>query len=534
MKEDMAHAFSKCLLEIDIAPKDWYIPFAMKRSEFLLSSLSGVLLVLVFPFFDMGILAWGALVPWFWAIRDKPPYQAALLGLVTGFVFLSGLLYWIYVVLTQYGNLPGPVSVLILIGLNAYLATYFGAFAYLFRWLPGRFPLPEVIIAPSLWVTMEYIRGFLFSGFPWESLGYSQYRFLSLIQWAELTGVYGLSFLIILVNVSIYHCIRGVLEKGWSAGSRPLILPVVLLIISVVHGGVRLGQIEERLKMGASYQIVLAQGNIRQDIKWEPHFQRETVEIYSALTRRGSLLKPDLVIWPETSTPFFFQEPSMLHSRILGLVDEIGVPLLLGAPAYEQVRSRIHYYNSAFIIVPGQGIAGRYDKVHLVPFGEYAPFSGVLDFTRQIIGSIGDFTPGSEIHSLTIPWGKFGVLICYEAIFSDLTRRFVDQGAEFLVNITNDAWFGRTSAPYQHFSMVVFRAVENRVSIARAANTGISGFIDPTGRIQISSGIFTNEVLSGKIYTNKSKTFYTEWGDWFAFGCILMSLVAFFNRLKRG
>jgi apolipoprotein N-acyltransferase len=505
----------------------------MKPHEFFLTAFSGFLLILAFPFFDLGIIAWGALVPLFWVIRNKAPYQAALLGWVAGMVFFHGLLYWVYVVLTQYGNLPGVVSILILIALNAYLATYFGIFAYLLRWLPGQGHLPEAIVAPSLWVLLEYLRGLLFSGFPWEFMGYSQYRFLPLIQGAEFAGIYWVSFLIVLVNVSIYRGILEVCLNRWSTGVWHWILPVILLGVCFHYGKIRLGQIETEMETQPSHTVALIQGNIRQDIKWEPHFQRETVQIYSELSRKGKIFQPDLLVWPETSTPFFFQEPSTLQFRILDLVTEINTPLLLGAPAYEERGARIDYFNSAFLILPGIGISGRYDKIHLVPFGEYAPFSGVLDFTRQIIGAIGDFTPGEGIRLLRVPWGTFGVSICYEIIFSNLTRQFVNQGAEFLVNITNDAWFGQTSAPYQHLSMAVFRAVENRVSVARSANTGISAVIDPTGQIQVASGIFTREVLSGKIYVRKSKTFYAQWGDWFVIGCggVLMTL---FCRRERG
>ncbi len=283
--------------------------------------------------------------------------------------------------------------------------------------------------------------------------------------------------------------------------------------------------------------MALIQGNIRQDVKWEPHFQEETLKIYSNLTLQVKVSRPDLIIWPETATPFFFQNTSPLQGRILELAHQMQAPLLFGAPAFDRRGSRIHYFNSAFLISPEKKILGRYDKIHLVPFGEYAPFSGILGFTRDIIGAIGDFTSGQEIRNLSLPWGNFGVLICYEAIFPDLTRQFVDQGARFLVNITNDAWFGKTSAPYQHLSMVTLRAVENRVPIARAANTGISALIDSSGRVVRSTDLFTREVLFGKIDVNlnKSSTFYTQWGDLFSYCCLgITALLVIFVFFKKG
>ncbi|MGC8811075.1 MAG: apolipoprotein N-acyltransferase [bacterium] len=233
--------------------------------------------------------------------------------------------------------------------------------------------------------------------------------------------------------------------------------------------------------------------------------------------------KPDLVIWPETATPFFFQNNFPFQSRILDLAAQMETPLLFGSPAFTRQDHKVNYFNSAFLISPQKEILGRYDKIHLVPFGEYAPLAGLLGFTRDIIGAIGDFTPGLGVTNLALPWGKFGVLICYEIIFPNLTRQFAAQGAQFLVNITNDAWFGRTSAPYQHLSMATLRAVENRLPIARAANTGISAIINAEGKIVQSSNLFTREVLSGNIKINTGLTFYTRYGDIFAYLCLVIS-----------
>jgi apolipoprotein N-acyltransferase len=213
----------------------------------------------------------------------------------------------------------------------------------------------------------------------------------------------------------------------------------------------------------------------------------------------------------------------------------MGAPLLLGAPAFERRGASIQYFNSAFLVSPEKKIAGRYDKLHLVPFGEYAPLSSIFNFTKDIIGAIGDFTAGSAVRNLSAPCGDFGVLICYEAIFPELTRQFVAGGARFLVNITNDAWFGKTSAPYQHLSMVALRAVENRVPIARAANTGISSFIDSTGKIRAASDLFTREVLSGTIELRQTQSLYAQYGDLFAYACLgATALGILIIRLRRG
>jgi apolipoprotein N-acyltransferase len=493
----------------------------MKPKEIFLSLLSGLILLLAFPNFNLEILAWGGFIPLFWAIRKKSPSQAAFLGWLSGFAFFTGLLPWIYNVLSHYGHLPGPVSVFFVVLLTAYLALFFSAFAFLLRWTQTKADLPKILLAPALWVSLEYLRGVLFSGFPWALLGYSQFLTLPVVQIADITGVYGISFLIMLMNVAFFRVLEVSVDRSLRPALKEILAAGLLLVLSGAYGYWRLGEIPPQNKQGTPLRIVLAQGNIPQDIKWEPKFQGETVETYADLTERAAGDgRPDLIIWPETATPFFFQDSSFFRSRILDLARKTGAPLLFGSPAFERQGREIYYFNSAFLISPEKKTLGRYDKIHLVPFGEYAPLSGILGFTRDIIGAMGDFHSGGEVKSLAIPQGKFGVLICYEAIFPDLTRRFVHKGAQFLVNITNDAWFGRTAAPFQHISMARLRAIENRVPIARAANTGISGFIDPAGRLIQSSELFTKTTLSGTIYLKNRWSFYTRFGDVFVYLCI--------------
>ena len=485
-----------------------------------LAALSGFLLILAFPNFNLEIIAWGALIPLFWSLRGKSPAQAALLGFVAGFSFFTGLLPWIYNVLTQYGHIPGAVSIFFLLLLTAYLALYFSAFAFALRWAQGRMEIPETLLAPPLWVSLEYVRGFLFSGFPWELLGYSQYLTLPLVQLADITGVYGVSFLIVLVNGAGYRLLEASVERNWKPIRKEVLAAALLLAMSAAYGFWRLAGMSIESKEGTPVRISLLQGNIPQDVKWESKFQDETMAIYTDLTLRAQATLPHLVIWPETATPFFFQDNFPYRSRILNLAQQMQTHLLFGSPGYDQKGKEIRYYNSAFLISPEGKVAGRYDKIHLVPFGEYAPLAGILGFTREIIGAMGDFQSGEEVRNLAISQGKFGVLICYEAILPDLTRQFVDRGAQFLVNITNDAWFGHSAAPYQHISMAVLRAVENRVPIARAANTGVSGFIHPSGRILQASDIFTKAIVSGNIYIKKSWSFYTQFGDLFTYLCL--------------
>lgn len=508
---------------------------SIMKKDIFLSILSGLCLVFVFPKFDANILAWVAFIPLLYALQNKTLAQAAGLGFIAGCVFFSGLLYWIYNVLTFYGHLPGIISLFFLILLTAYLALYFSSFAFVWRWLDLKNSSGQFLFAPAFWVSLEYLREILFSGFPWELLGYSQYRVLPLIQIAELTGVYGVSFLIMLVNILLYRFLLYASQGERKYAGREILAVALTISCCWVYGHNKIATLEQVAAVQEEFKISLIQGNIRQDLKWERQFQEETLKIYTELTRQTKKEKPDLVIWPETATPFFFQNNFPFQSRILDLAAQMETPILFGAPAFTRQGNRVHYYNSAFLISPHREILGRYDKIHLVPFGEYAPLAGLLGFTRGIIGAIGDFTPGPGIINLALPRGKFGVLICYEIIFPDLTRQFAAQGAQFLVNITNDAWFGRSSAPYQHLSMATLRAVENRLPIARAANTGISAFITATGKIAQSSNLFTREVLSDNIKISKALTFYTRYGDLFVYLCLVISgLYLTFIYWKRG
>jgi len=507
----------------------------MKITEVLFSLLSGATLVLAFPKIHFEFLAWVGLVPLFWAIRKKNPAPAAFLGFLSGLVFYVGILYWIYNVLTVHGHLPPALSVFFVVLLSAYLALFFSAFAYGIRWAGAKTGLSETLLAPPFWVALEYVRGFLFSGFPWELLGYSQYRVLSLVQISDITGVYGVSFLIILANAALYRLFFFASERNWSPAFREVLAAGILIAGTGLYGQWRLMELAQTSSPEKSVRISLVQGNIRQDVKWETSYQEETVKIYSNLTLQAKPQRPQLVIWPETSAPFFFQSPSSLQTKVLDLSHQMGVPLLVGAPGFERQGAKIRYYNSAFLISPEKKIVGRYDKLHLVPFGEYAPLSEIFTFAKDIIGPLGDFAPGFAIRNLTAPFGDFGVLICYEAIFPDLTRKFVARGARFLVNITNDGWFGKTSAPHQHLSMAALRAIENRVPIARAANTGISALIDSTGEIQATSDLFTREVLSGTIILRPTRSFYTKYGDLFVYACLGLTVAGMIMiRFQRG
>ena len=492
--------------------------------------LSGVLLLFSFPRYDLEFLAWFALVPLLLATLNAPRGTAFRRGWFAGMIFFTGTLSWVVNAMHEYGHMPIAVSYFVLLLLAGYCALFMGVFTALLPLLRGQSRWLPLWGAPALWVTLELLRTHLFTGFPWALLGYSQYRALPLIQIADITGVYGVSFVVVLVN-----CVMGTLLQGLMSRTIVLEKPAPFPWIKVPVAGVFLAGIVaygqwwlmpfSDPRTDQSVRIGLVQGNIDQARKWDVAFRRETIDRYKRLTAEAAQ-GSDLVIWPEASTPFLFEVETDYREELLKFVREKGIPLLFGSPAavLDKAGGQVRLLNSAFLVSGDGVVLDRYDKIHLVPFGEYVPLKTILAFLDKLVVGIGDFIPGTAPHVMSGPGGQFGVVICFEVIFPDLVRRFVDQGADYMITITNDAWFGRSSAPYQHFTMVVFRAIENRVAFARAANTGISGFIDAQGHIPLMSDIFVEEALSGRIRTGGPRTFYTAYGDVFAYGCGILAL----------
>ena len=503
----------------------------MHKKNIHLILISAVLLILSFPKYDLSFLAWVAFIPVLYAVEEKSVYRTFLLGWLFGFFFYTGLMYWIVVVTTTYGKLIYPLGILVMLLLVGYLSIYFGLAFAISKFIEEKTTFKLPIILPFIWVTMEYLRTFLFSGFPWENLGYSQYRVLSLIQFADITGVYGISFLIVFVNTTLYLLFRSISDR--KIPCKEIILAVLVVIVIFFYGRWRITQTKEITASSASIKAGLIQGNIDQGIKWNMAYRKQAIATHQQLSMRALQEEARLIIWPEASTPFYFQSELDYQHRIFEIINDKDTYLLLGSPSYDLQDGGVRYFNSAFLLSPSNRIIGRYDKIHLVPYGEYVPLKRFFPFIHKMVEGIGSFYSGKDMQLLTLPEAPFSVLICYEVIFPDLTRRFVKKGAQFLVNITNDAWFGKTSAPYQHLSMATFRAVENRRFIARAANTGVSAFIDATGKIKSSSPLFTETLLTGKIRLLNIQTFYTKYGDVFVQLSTLFSIALLFLAIAR-
>jgi len=500
------------------------------RKKIILAVLSGLLLTGSFPRTGIYWFAWFAFIPLLVSLRNLSPKDAFRLGFLTGLTHYLTLLYWLTYTMKTYGNLPLYVSVAIMIIISAYLALYIAVFSITITWICEK-PLICIFMIPVLWVSLEYGRSFFLSGSPWELLGYSQFKTLHLIQISDIFGVYGVSFLIALSNAAIFMLFLYLTGMDWKgikvakrlAGGSILTFAIIIGLV-FAYGKWRIQSIDELISVSQSTRVTVVQGNIEQSKKWDSAFRISTIEKYFNLSLSAKEHKPDLVVWPETAAPFYFFHNIRLSKMVQKGIQNAGTSFLIGIPSFIQSENGIKYYNSAYLINPDGKVQGKYDKVHLVPFGEYVPFKKWLPFLGKMVEEVGDFWPGEK--GSTIKWGnyKLGVQICFEIIFPGLSRAVVNNNAALLVNLTNDAWYGNSSAPYQHFSMTVFRAIENRKALVRSANTGISGFIDPVGRIIAETALFSDAVLTRSVPIIFMTTFYTRFGDLFAIACLVSVL----------
>lgn len=504
------------------------------RGRSILAILSGLLLWLSFPKIDQAYLAWLALVPLLLSLRGVNGRAGFMLGLAAGMVQNVGLFYWTVYAMNMFGDVPLLTAIAVLLLLAAILSTFSALFGLGVTTLCRR-PWQLVVGAPALWVLLEWVRSWLFTGFPWELLGYSQYKYLWVIQIADLFGVPGISALIVLVNAVLALAVLHWVQKPWQSQvvtriqvARPAWLAAVLVAACLVYGVYRVHTIGQEVAQAPGVRVALVQGNVGQDHKWDAAFQMLTTAKYRDLSLKAAGKGADLVVWPETATPFYMFHDQVLTEMVVEGIKAAKTDFVIGTPSAETIGNGrgYLYYNSAYLFSSRGELIDKYDKVHLVPFGEYVPMKRWLPFLGKMVEQVGDFSAGHRGNVLKWDLAPIGMLICYEVIFPDLARAMVGNGARLLINITNDAWFGRTSAAYQHFSMAVLRCVENRRAMARSANTGISGFIDPCGRILAQTPLYEDRAPVGKVALMDHKTFYTAWGDWpLAMICLALVLI---------
>jgi apolipoprotein N-acyltransferase len=502
-------------------------------------SAGALLMTAAFPKIGLDGLAWVALVPLLWALNGVSPGEAFRRGTVFGIVHFLSLLYWLVPTMVTYGYLPVYLSVAILFLFAAVLSLVFvGPMTCGFA-LAGRTPLRALVLFPVFWVAADFLRSFLFTGFPWELLGYSQYRRLHLIQIVDIVGIYGLSGLLAFANAALLMVYLAVTGKPWCgapvrgrfafAGAAAAL---ALVGLTWVYGEVRIAQVDRMAAAAPKRRVALVQGNIEQSQKWDPAFQKATIEKYLRLSFSTLGERPELIIWPESAAPFYFWADAGPTRAVLQAVTEAGTYFLIGAPAFEVRGLKPDYFNSAYLVGPRAEVLGRYDKAHLVPYGEYTPFKEFLPFLGKIVEHVGDFKPGERGKTLEWMGHRLGIQICYEIIFPGLSRAQVRNGAGLLVTITNDAWYEKTAGPYQHFSLAVLRAVENRRVLARAANTGISGFVDPAGRLLDPTALMEEVTVVREAPVLDALSLYTRWGDVFAGAGLVAAAVVVIWELR--
>lgn len=478
------------------------------------------------------------------------PWPAAAGGFLFGLAAYSVQLHWILIVLGHYGGLPLWLSLPALLLLAAYMALYSALFCLLLAWLgstlaadshPGRYTAIRIWMPPLLWVGLDALRGLLFTGFPWMDLGYGLFRQPQLLTAADLGGHHLISFSLVLINAVFAFFLSTTRRRGplWRS-ALPCLVPACLLLVGLSLYSLLRG-VETRREMAAAPQaaIGVVQGNIAQEAKWSEAMKEATVERYLRLSRSLADRRLDLVAWPETALPFYPQDDP-LAGRVAAFAAHApqSPRLLTGAPLYRIEEHRdgrlVHSYNGALLFGPQGQVDGVYNKQHLVPFGEYVPalFRRLLSFVEPVAAS-GDFSAGTSKAPLAGGDLRLGVLVCYESIFPAIARDSTALGANLLVNITNDAWYGRSSAPVQSLAMATLRAVENRRALVRSANTGISGFIDPMGKISGETALFTEAAAAGELPLLESRSFFTRAGHHFGLLCALLSLPLLLLRLLR-
>jgi len=489
----------------------------------ILALSSALLLIISFPAFDLELFAWIALVPLLIAIKNKNLKSAFGLSFLTGISFFMGIFYWI--------NVIKGFTLIDFLFLGIYLGSYFGMFGLLLNFILKRSNFPSFVTAPVLWVSVEYLRshaGFL--ALPWALLGHSQYLNLPVIQISSITGTYGVSFLIVMSNVALSEVILYLLSEKAREHTKCHLKPIRPVVVTLLLFGLSLGYgymcILQQFK-GKRINITVIQGNIAQDIKWNPTLRDQILEKHIQLTKQASnSSNASLIVWPETAVQGTLTCDPYLLQTISDLAKATQTSLLIGSSQRPKFGSREfkkkHLFNSAFLIASNGIVKKCYDKINLLPFGEYLPYRGRLPWPSRFVSLADNYTPGKEFTLFALEGVKFGTLICWENLFPDLFRKFVNNGANFMINITNEAWFGETAAPYQFLSMSVFRAVENRVTVVRSANTGISCFIDPSGRIigkvnNNNKDIFVEGFLTREIPLSQERTLYTRYGDIFAY-----------------
>ena len=473
---------------------------------FLPAAFTGLLLTLSFPSVGHFLFAWIALVPLLLVLGDVNSKIAFCLGLFAGVVHFAGTIYWIPGVMANFGGLPVFMAWCVHLLFVLFLGSFIAVFAVSINRLVKRFGQRGLMFAPAVWVAMELGRIHLFTGFPWLLLGYSQVPFLAIAQVASIVGVLGISILVAAVNGVISYGLIG----RENARALPVIATGVVIVVVFAFGTLRLER-AELLNKGVSLTVAAVQGNVSQDDKWDRTRRDAILTTYLRQTREAAAAGAELIVWPEAATQFPLADDQR-SQMIRFTARTTSTHLLIGTTEIESDK-QTRYYNAAHMVGPSGETTGVYRKQHLVPFGEYVPLQDALFFVSPLVEAVGSFSAGRSAQALPFKDGLISTAICYEIIYPGLVRELVLTGAELLTTMTNDAWFGLTAAPHQHFQMARMRAIEQGRYLVRSANTGISGIVDPYGRVIDQSSLFEEAVLVNEARLLKGVTFYGRNGD---------------------
>ncbi len=497
-------------------------------SNLLLSIISGLFLFFSFPPYNLSLFSYIAFVPLFFVINRASKGWAFLFSYLSGIIFFCFSLFWLTKV-----TVAGWLVLCLYLGL--YFA-FFGLLAYfcLRSLISKNRKFYLLVILPSIWIGLEFIRSHLLTGFGWNCLGYSQFKNLALIQIADFSGVYGVSFVIMLINCIFWMFSKEVMSN--KAGIYKKIIYLAISLIFILGGvlGYGLLRLNGNFTNKETLRVSVVQPNIAQNLKWNPYARDYILEQLCDLSLEAAGDNPDIIIWPESALPVYVEIDSQDLDLVSELARSLNTHLLTGIVRVKEDE----FYNSAILISPKAKLLTLYDKLHLVPYGEFIPFRKLTPFLASVVG-IGDFSRGSSYTIFNLKNISFAVLICFEDAFSNLSREFVNKGASILVNITNDAWFDKRAEPEQHLSQSVFRAVENRISVVRCANTGISGLINAQGKIEklltdesgletAVSDFETFNVASSSDY----KTYYNRHGDLFVLACIVLAIIMILKSMQ--
>jgi len=488
----------------------------------VLALLSGVLAAASFPKLGAPVFAWVALSPLIVAAALNARTEGSILrrpftlGLISGMVYFGFCLTWLVATMSTYGGMPYWVAALVAALLTSYLALYPAIFAALVGAAVRKFGVSGVWLAPLFWVATEWMRGSLGGGFPWVPLGASQATVIPVVQFASVVGVYGLSALIALVGTgaaAVALSRARVHRIGFGA--------VGALLVVVVAGGMFRVTAGHLTKTGQVLRVGLLQGNVAQDVKWNQAYREPIMRKYLDLSRQAIEAGAGVVIWPEASMPFFFESESSMAEPVRRLAAESRTPFIIGTDEMENnpKGGPALIYNSAVLLGADGRSRGAYRKMQLVPFGEYVPLKQLLFFVNRIVEGVSDFTAGTEPVVFDVQGGRMSVAICYESAYPWISRAFVSNGSQLLVTITNDAWFGKTAAASQHFELGAMRAVEEGRYVVLSANTGISGAVDPYGRVLLKTPLFEALTATVDVRMLGGRTIYSRIGDvvvWFA------------------